>query len=105
MSRLLQSENEAHQFLGCVGDRNIVVLSFCPFFGKVGGKGGVPQTDILGGVVNGVAKVSRASFFHVRIAILELSGHDKTSNGKIVMLLHRTLCSGSLVPHKPSGGI
>lgn len=74
MPRLLQSENEAHQLLGYVGDRNIVMLSFCPFLGKVGGKGGVPQTDILGGVVNGIAQVSRASFFHVRIAILELSG-------------------------------
>jgi hypothetical protein len=31
--------------------------------------------------------------------------HNKTSDGKIVMLLHRTLCSCNLVSHKPSGGI
>ena len=45
-----------------MGNCNIVVLAFGPFFSEISGKGGIPQADILGGIKNGVAQVSGASF-------------------------------------------
>ena len=63
-----------YQFLGGMGKGDIVVFPLSPFSGKIGGEVGVPVTDILGYIVKCVAQVSGATFFHVRIAIFELSG-------------------------------
>lgn len=47
--RPLHSVDKQHQFLGGMGDVHIVVLTLCSFFSKVGGEGGVPNADVLGG--------------------------------------------------------
>ena len=57
-----------------MGKRDIVVFALRTLLSKIGSKGRVPVTDILGCVVKGVAQVSRATLFHVWITILELPG-------------------------------
>ena len=34
---------------------DVVVLAFCPLFGKISGKVGVPMADILGCIEKGIA--------------------------------------------------
>ena len=55
-----------------MGYGNIIVLTLGTLLGKVGGKGWIVDTDIFGGVENGVAQVSGASFLHVGIAVGKL---------------------------------
>ena len=70
---LLHSVDKPYQFLGGMGDGHIVVFTLSSFFGKVGGKGGIPNADVLGGVVKSKTQVSRAPLFHVGVAVVELS--------------------------------
>ena len=41
----MQGEDQAHQLFGGMRNSNIVVLSFSPFLGKIGGKRWFPFTD------------------------------------------------------------
>ena len=63
----MQGVNNPHEFLGSVGDGNIVVLSFGSLLGQVSGKGRIPETDVFRGIEEGVAKVAGAAFLHVRV--------------------------------------
>lgn len=65
----LQGKDEAHQFLGGVGDGDIVMLAFSPLFCQISGEGSIPMADVLCGVVERVAKVTGAAFLHVRIGV------------------------------------
>ena len=77
-----QSVDEAHRPLGRVRDSHVVVLALCRLLGKAGGKGGVPETNILGGVVEGKAQISAATLLHVSIAIGKLLGLVCRGRGK-----------------------
>ena len=55
-------------------DGNIVVFTLRSLLGEICGKGGIPQADIFGGIEDGVAQVSGASFLHMGIAVFELAG-------------------------------
>ena len=57
-----------------VGKGNVVMFTFCSFFGEISSKSWIPVTDILGCVEKGIAQISGTPLFHVRIAILELAG-------------------------------
>ena len=58
----------------CIRDRgNIVVLAFSLLFGKVFSKNGIPVTDVFGCSVKSVSKITRATLFHVCIAVCEFS--------------------------------
>ena len=74
LSGLFQRKDKAHQFFGSMRQGNMVVLPLGPLFSEVSSKGRVPETDILGGVVKGVAKVPGAALLHVWVAVLELTG-------------------------------
>ena len=50
------------------------MLTLSPFFGKVGSKGRIPEANVLGSIVEGVAQIPGTAFLHVRIAIFKLSG-------------------------------
>lgn len=50
------------------------MLTLGSFLGQVCGKGGVPEADVFSGVIEGVAKITGASFLHVGIAVFELPG-------------------------------
>ena len=41
-----------------MGKCDIVVLTLSPFFGKVIGKGRIPEADILGCVVKGITQIA-----------------------------------------------
>ena len=69
----LHCEDKSHKFFGSVRYGNIVMFSFSSFLCEVGGECGTPKTDVLGCVKDGIAQVSRASLFHVRIAVGKLS--------------------------------
>ena len=68
----LHGVDQPDELLGSMGYGNVIVLTFSPLLGKVGGKGWIMDTDILGGVENGIAQVSGASFLHVGIAVGQL---------------------------------
>ena len=70
----LQRKDKPHQLLGGMGYGDVVVLALGPLLSKVGGKNRVPETDILGCVVKGVAKVPGTALLHVWVAVLELPG-------------------------------
>ena len=82
----LQGKDEAHQFLGGVGDGDIVMLAFSPLFCQISGEGSIPMADVLCGVVERVAKVTGAAFLHVRIGVIQLarlvSGRGKACIGE-----------------------
>ena len=50
------------------------MLALSPVFGKIGSKGRIPMADAFGRVVEGIAQIPRATFLHVRIAVLKLPG-------------------------------
>jgi len=72
-SGFLQGEYEPHQFLGSVGDGNIVMLTLGSFFSEISGKGRVPKANVLGGVEESKSQVSGAAFLHMGITIHKLS--------------------------------
>ena len=72
MLGLLHGVDQPDELLGSVGYGNIIVLTLGTLLGKVGGKGWIVDTDIFGGVENGVAQVSGASLLHVGIAVGKL---------------------------------
>lgn len=45
---------------------NIVVFAFRPFFSKIGSKSGIPMTDKLCGVEQGITQITRTVFFQFR---------------------------------------
>ena len=57
-----------------MGNSNIVVFALSPFLSEISGECRLPVTNILGCVVKGIAQISRASLFHVWVAIFELPG-------------------------------
>lgn len=70
---LLNRIDEPHQFLSSMGYGYIVMLTLCSFFFcKVGGKGGVPNANVLGGVVKCKAQVSGTQLLHVGVAVVEM---------------------------------
>ena len=69
MPGLLHGVDQPHKLLGCVGDRYIVVLALGSLFGEVCGKSRIPDADVLGGVENGIAKVSGTSFLHEGVTV------------------------------------
>ena len=82
----LQGKDEAHQFLGGVGDGDIVMLAFSPLFCQISGEGGIPMADVFCGVVERVAKVTGAAFLHACIGVIQLarlvSGRGKVCIGE-----------------------
>lgn len=82
----LQGKDEAHQFLGGVGDGDIVMLAFRPLFRQISGEGSIPMADVLCGVVERIAKVTGATFLHVRIGVVQfarlVSGRGKACIGE-----------------------
>ena len=52
-----------------MGYGNIIMLALSPLFGKIGGKGWIPISDILRSIEDGIAKISGTPFFHVGVAI------------------------------------
>ena len=50
------------------------MFALSSFLGEVYGKGGVPEADVFGGVIEGVTKITGASLLHVGIAVFELPG-------------------------------
>ena len=74
LTRALHSKDHAHELLGGVRERHVVVLALGELLGEVGRERGVPAADVLGGVVEGVAQVARAALLHVGEAVLELAG-------------------------------
>ena len=69
----LQGKDEAHQFLGGVGDGDIVMLAFSPLFCQISGEGSIPMADVLCGVIERIAKVTGAAFLHVCIGVVQLA--------------------------------
>lgn len=56
------SENQAYEFFGGMRECDIVMLALRPFLGKISGKVGVPEADIFGRVVKGIAQVCVYAF-------------------------------------------
>ena len=67
-------ENQPDEFLGCVGNGDVIMLALGAFLGKVSGKSRVPMADVFGGVKEGIAEIAGASLFHVRISVGQFAG-------------------------------
>ena len=67
--QIFDGKYQPNQLFGGMENGNVVMLGLRPFLGEIGSKGRVPETDILGCVVEGVAQVSRATLLHVGITI------------------------------------
>ncbi len=50
------------------------VVTFRSFFSKIGCKCWIPVADIFGGIIQSVSQVSGATFFHMCVGTIQLSG-------------------------------
>ena len=57
-SGFLDCTDHTNQFLGSMGNGNIVVLALSPFLGKVSSEGRIPVTDELSCIEQGIPQVS-----------------------------------------------
>ncbi len=70
----LQGEYQANQLLFGVREGDIVMLTFSPFLGEIGGESVVPKADISGGVIESVSKIAGTAFFHVSVSVNQFAG-------------------------------
>ena len=53
---------------------DIIMLSLRALFGKISREAGFPETDIFCGIENSIAKIARATLFHVGISVCQVPG-------------------------------
>ena len=73
LSRFLKGTDHTNQFLGSMGNGNIVVLALSAFLGQISSKGRIPVADILGRIEQGISQVSGTTLFHVRISVIQFA--------------------------------
>ncbi len=64
----LQGVDDSHELLGGMRDSDVVVLALGALLGKIRGEDRVPDADIFRGIEDGVAKVARSTFLHMRVS-------------------------------------
>lgn len=64
--------NQSDKFLGSMGYCNIIMLTFGDLLCKIYIEGRIPLANILGGIEQGIYKISGASLFHMREGRIQL---------------------------------